>query len=152
MRHINSPTGEPIQDSRPSDQIARNPVTPWCGPASFCLIFSLAEISMLKISRYKTFDYLLTYWSTPYTMFAVWNPYLKEHVVMKITNLPNLQRQCIARIIIYPVLVKFTMNAYQFRWKIVNSYLPKSTLKSSYYLKLTIFTGPGQLNYPKPMI
>ncbi len=48
LRLRSSQSGEPIQDGRPMDQIARDPVTAWCGPALFCLSFSLAEISMLK--------------------------------------------------------------------------------------------------------
>ncbi len=45
LRHRNSPTDEPIEDGRPID-----PITPLCGPTLSCLSFSLAEISMLKIS------------------------------------------------------------------------------------------------------
>ncbi len=39
LRLRSSQSGELIQDG---------PVTPWCGPALFCLSFSLAEITMLK--------------------------------------------------------------------------------------------------------
>ncbi len=45
LHHRNSPTDGPIQDGRPI-----NTITPLCGPALFCFSFSLAEISMLKIS------------------------------------------------------------------------------------------------------
>ncbi len=46
----NSPTGEQIQNGRTTDEITRDPITPWCGPPSFCPCFSLAETSVLKIS------------------------------------------------------------------------------------------------------
>ncbi len=57
---------EPIQDGRQMDQIARDPIAPWCGPALFCLRFSLAEISMRKmplffIWRNKALLHLLTH-------------------------------------------------------------------------------------------
>ncbi len=45
-----SPTGEQIQNGRPTDEIQRDPITPWCGPPPFCPCFSLAETSVLKIS------------------------------------------------------------------------------------------------------
>ncbi len=50
LRLKNSPTGEQIQNGRPTDEITRDPITPLCGPPLFCPCFSLAEPSVLKIS------------------------------------------------------------------------------------------------------
>ncbi len=47
----NSPTGEQIQNGRPTDEISRDNITSWCGPALFCFSFSVVEISVLKISQ-----------------------------------------------------------------------------------------------------
>ncbi len=50
LRLKKSPTGEQIQNGRPTDETPRDPITPWCGPPLLCLCFSLAETSVLKIS------------------------------------------------------------------------------------------------------
>ncbi len=49
LRLRNSPTSEQIQNGRTTDEIQRDPITPWCGPPLFCPCFSLAETSVLKI-------------------------------------------------------------------------------------------------------
>ncbi len=50
LRLKNSPTGEQIQKRRQTDEMTRDPITPWCGPPLFCSCLSLAETSVLNIS------------------------------------------------------------------------------------------------------
>ncbi len=50
LRFRNSPTGEQIQNGRPTDEIIRDLITPWCDPPLSCPCFFLAETSVLKIS------------------------------------------------------------------------------------------------------
>ncbi len=50
MRLRNSPTGEQLRNGWPTDEITRDTITPWCSPTLLWLSFSLAEISVLKIS------------------------------------------------------------------------------------------------------
>ncbi len=61
LRLRNSPTCEQIQNGRSTDEIPRDPITPWCGPPQSCPCFSFAETSVLKFFfrwRNKAFVYL----------------------------------------------------------------------------------------------
>ncbi len=50
LRLRNSPTCDQVQNGRPTDELTRDPITPWYGPPLFCPCFSLAESSVLTIS------------------------------------------------------------------------------------------------------
>ncbi len=49
LRLKNCPTSEQIHNGRLTDEIPRDPITPWCGPQLFCPCSSVAETSVLKI-------------------------------------------------------------------------------------------------------
>ncbi len=69
LRHRNSPTGGPIQDGRPINQIARDPVTPLCGSALFCPSFLPLQKSLCWKFRdlLQELKLLFTYFKLTYT-------------------------------------------------------------------------------------
>ncbi len=88
----------------PTDRcVARDTITPWCGPASFSLSFFLAGISLLKISELSFYEIklLLTYLQAELTAnftyrsiryCGAWRMPLKR--VIEAVALPLLVKRC----------------------------------------------------------
>ncbi len=48
----NSPTGEQIQNGRTTDEIPRDPITPWCGPPLFSPCFPFQKLLFWKFRNF----------------------------------------------------------------------------------------------------
>ncbi len=61
LRLRNSPTSEQIQNGRTTDEIPRDPISPWCSPPPFCPCVLLCRKFRNFLLRNKALVYLLTW-------------------------------------------------------------------------------------------